>query len=103
MHGPAGLVFHRRPDQQPAVRSSEVALGLFAAGPGPGAGVLDGLQGLANLQLTVEQLFGVLRGEPATWRGVNQNGGQWGWDLTDIRLSPYAGLQNEQDYLRRLD
>lgn len=61
------------------------------------------VNGRANLQLSVEQLFGVLRGEPATWRGVSQNGGQWGWDLTDIRLTPYAGLQNEQDYLRRLE
>jgi hypothetical protein len=69
----------------------------------PGEEFVREVNGRANLQLTVEQLFGVLRGEPATWRGVNQNGGQWGWDLTDIRLSPYAGLQNEQDYLRRLD
>jgi hypothetical protein len=69
----------------------------------PGEDFIRTVNGQANLQLTVEQLFGVLRGEPATWRGVNQNGGQWGWDLTDIRLTRYAGLQNEQDYLRRLD
>jgi hypothetical protein len=61
------------------------------------------VNGRANLQLSVEQLFGVLRGEPATWRGVNQNDGQWAWDLADIRLSRYVGLQNEQDYLRQLD
>jgi hypothetical protein len=69
----------------------------------PGDDFIRVVNGRANLQLTVEQLFGVLRGEPATWHGVNQNGGQWGWDLTDIQLSPYAGLQNDQDYLRRLD
>lgn len=68
-----------------------------------GADFIRAVNGQANMQLTVEQLFGVLRGEPATWRGVNQNGGQWGWDLTDVRLSHYAGLQNEQDYLRRLE
>jgi len=69
----------------------------------PGEEFIRAVNGQANLQLSVEQLFGVLRGEPATWRGVNQNGGRWGWDLTDIRLTRFVGLQNEQDYLRRLD
>jgi hypothetical protein len=69
----------------------------------PGEDFLRAVNGQASLQLTVEQLFGVLRGEPATWRGVNQNGGQWGWDLTDIRLTRYAGLRDDQDYLGRLD
>jgi len=61
------------------------------------------VNGQAGTELTVEQLFGVLHGEPATWRGVNQNGGQWGWDLTDVRLSRYAGLANAQDFLARLE
>jgi hypothetical protein len=69
----------------------------------PGEDFIRAVNGQANMQLTIEQLFDVLRGEPATWRGVNQNGGQWGWDLTDVRLSHYVGLQNEQDYLRRLE
>lgn len=61
------------------------------------------VNGQAGTDLNVDQLFGVLRGEPATWRGVNQNGGQWGWDLTDIRLSRYVGLRDVQDYLARLE
>jgi hypothetical protein len=61
------------------------------------------VNGQARTELSVEQLFGVLRGEPATWRGVNQNGGQWGWDLTDVRLSRYAGIRDVQDYLARLE
>jgi hypothetical protein len=60
------------------------------------------VNGQAGANLKVDQLFGVLRGEPATWRGVNQNGGQWGWDLTDIRLSRYVGVRDGQDYLARL-
>jgi hypothetical protein len=67
----------------------------------PGEGFIREVNGRANLQLTVEPLLGVLRGEPTTWRWVNQNGGQWAGDLTDIRLSRYVGLQNERDYLRR--
>jgi hypothetical protein len=53
----------------------------------PGEEFIRAVNGQANLQLSVEQLFGVLRGEPATWRGVNQNGGRWGWDLTDCCAS----------------
>ncbi len=61
------------------------------------------VNGQAGADLKVDQLFGVLRGEPATWRGVNMNGGQWGWDLTDIRLSRYVGIRDVQDYLARLE
>jgi hypothetical protein len=61
------------------------------------------VNGQAGTELTVERLFGVLRGEPATWRGVTMNNGQWEWDLTDVRLSGYAGLQSGQDYLARLE
>lgn len=57
----------------------------------------------AGTELTVVQLFGVLKGEPGTWRGVNQNTGQESWDLTDIRLSRYLGIRDEHDYLARLE
>jgi hypothetical protein len=61
------------------------------------------VNGTAGADLGVDQLFGVLKGEPATWRGVNQNAGQESWDLTDVRLSQYAGLRDVQDYLARLE
>jgi hypothetical protein len=51
----------------------------------------------------VGQLFAVLRSEPATWRGVSTIAGQESWDLTDVRLSRYAGLRDVQDYLARLE
>jgi hypothetical protein len=61
------------------------------------------VNGQAGTDLKADQLFGVLRGEPATWRGVNMNGSQWNWDLTDVRLSRYADVWNVQDYLARLE
>ncbi len=61
------------------------------------------VNGAAGTDVTVDQLFGVLRGEPATWRGVNQNAGQESWDLTDARLSRYAGVRDVWDYLARLE
>lgn len=61
------------------------------------------VNGQARTEMTAGQLFGVLKGEPATWRGVNQNAGQESWDLTDVRLSRYAGLRDAQDYLARLE
>jgi hypothetical protein len=61
------------------------------------------VNGQAGTELRVDQLFGVLNGEPATWRGVNQNAGQESWDLTDVRLSRFAGIQDVQDYLARLE
>lgn len=61
------------------------------------------VNGQARTDLEANDLFAVLRGEPATWRGVNMNGGQWSWDLTDVRISRYAGIQSVQDYLARLE
>jgi hypothetical protein len=61
------------------------------------------VNGQAGTDLNADELFAVLRAEPATWRGVGMNGGQWGWDLTDVRLSRYAGLQSTEDYLTRLE
>jgi len=57
----------------------------------------------AGTELSVNQLFAVLRGEPATWLGVNQHGDEWSWDLTNARLAPYAGVRDVQDYLSRLE
>jgi hypothetical protein len=57
----------------------------------------------AGTELSVNQLFEVLRGEPATWLGVNQQGDEWTWDLTNARLAPYVGVQDVQDYLVRLE
>jgi hypothetical protein len=53
--------------------------------------------------LSPDQLFEVLRGEPATWHGISQQGGEWAWDLTSARLAPYAGVQTIDEYLSRLD
>jgi len=57
----------------------------------------------AGTELDPEQLFAILRGEPATWHGISQNGGEWTWDLTSARLAPYAGVRTVDDYLARLD
>jgi hypothetical protein len=48
-------------------------------------------------------LLGVLRGEPATWAGFSMNDDHWTWDLTDVRLSRYAGVQSVRDYLACLE
>lgn len=69
----------------------------------PGEDFIRVVNGHAGSELRVDQLFGVLRGEPATWRGVTQNAGRESWDLTDVRLSRYAGTQDTQDYLARLE
>ena len=69
----------------------------------PGEDFIREVNGQAGTDLKVDQLFGVLRGEPATWRGVNMNGGNWGWDLTDVRLSRYANIRDAKDYLARLE
>jgi hypothetical protein len=69
----------------------------------PGEDFIRVVNGQAGTDLRVEQLFGVLRGEPATFRGVNQNAGQESWDLTDVRLSRYVGIRDAQDYLARLE
>jgi hypothetical protein len=57
----------------------------------------------AGTELTANQLFEVLRREPATWLGVNQQAEAWTWDLTNARLAPYVGVQTVEDYLARLD
>lgn len=57
----------------------------------------------AGTELSPDQLFAVLRGEPATWHGISQQGGEWSWDLTSARLAPYAGTRTIDDYLTRLD
>lgn len=61
------------------------------------------VNGKAGTDLKVDQLFGVLRGEPATWRGITQNAGRESWNLTDVRLSRYVGIRSVQDYLARLE
>jgi hypothetical protein len=57
----------------------------------------------AGTELTAAQLCGVLRGEPATWLGINQQNSEWTWDLTNIRLAPYAEVREVEDYLTLLD
>ena len=57
----------------------------------------------ARTELSTDQLFAVLRGEPATWLGISQQNGSWTWDLTSIRLAPYAEVQTVDDYLALLD
>lgn len=57
----------------------------------------------ARTELSAAQLFAVLGGEPATWLGINQHSGNWTWDLTNIRLAPYAKVQTVEDYLALLD
>jgi hypothetical protein len=57
----------------------------------------------AGTELSMEQLFGALRGEPATWIGITMNNGTWTWDLTNARLAPFADVRDIQDYLARLD
>jgi hypothetical protein len=61
------------------------------------------VNGQAGTDLKADQLFDVLRGEPATWRGINMNGGQWNWNLTDVRLSRYEDAGTVGDYLARLE
>ncbi len=56
-----------------------------------------------DTELSSDQLFALLGGEPATWLGIGQQNGQWTWDLTDARLSPYAEVTTVDDYLVRLD
>ena len=57
----------------------------------------------AGTGLTADQLCAVLRGEPATWLGINQQNSDWTWNLTSIRLAPYAEVQSVEDYLALLD
>lgn len=57
----------------------------------------------AGTELGADQLFGLLGGEPATWLGASQQNGQWTWDLTNARLTPYAEVRTVDDYLVRLD
>ena len=57
----------------------------------------------AGTELSADQLFGLLGGEPATWLGASQQNGQWTWDLTNARLTPYAEVRTVDDYLVRLD
>jgi hypothetical protein len=45
----------------------------------------------------------MLSGDPATWLGVSQQNGQWTWDLTNARLTPYVEVKTVDDYLVRLD
>jgi hypothetical protein len=69
----------------------------------PGADFTRTVNTAAGTELSPDQLFAVVRGEPATWHGVSQQGGEWTWDLTDARLAPYAGIHAIDDYLTRLD
>jgi hypothetical protein len=57
----------------------------------------------AGTELSTDQLFGLLSGEPATWLGVSQQNDGWTWDLTNARLTPYAHVQTIDDYLAQLD
>lgn len=57
----------------------------------------------AGTELTAVQLCAILSGEPATWLGMNQHNGNWTWDLTSVRLAPYAEVQTVDEYLARLD
>jgi hypothetical protein len=57
----------------------------------------------AGTSLTADQLFDILRSEPSTWRGVGSVNGQWAWDLTDVRLTPYEDVRTVDDYLAKLD
>jgi hypothetical protein len=53
--------------------------------------------------LDAEELAEVLRGEPPTWSGINQNGGLWSWDLKHSRLRPYLQNVSCEDYLIQLE
>ena len=57
----------------------------------------------AGTELSADQLFDLLRGEPATWLGISKHNDQWTWDLTNERLTPYAEVQTIDDYLAQLD
>jgi hypothetical protein len=57
----------------------------------------------AGTELSTEQLFGMLRGEPTTRLGIVQHGGRWTWDLVNARLAAFADVRDAQDYLTRLD
>lgn len=58
---------------------------------------------ISGTSVDPEALAAILRGEPATWSGVNQSGGQWSWDLTRVRLRPYRELFECEDYLIQLE
>ncbi len=57
----------------------------------------------ARTSLSADQLFDVIKGEPATWRGAMRQNNLWTWDLTEVRLTPYTQVQTIDDYLARLD
>lgn len=57
----------------------------------------------AGTDLTVNQLFDLLCGEPATWHGVYQEDDAWTWDLTEARLASFVGVVTVQDYLAKLE
>lgn len=57
----------------------------------------------ARTELSVDQLFDLLNGEPATWLGINQSNSQWTWDLTNARLARYLEVRTVDDYLAQLD
>ena len=50
-----------------------------------------------------EELATILQGEPATWSGVNQDGGGWYWDINRVRLRPYRELFKCEEYLIQLE
>lgn len=58
---------------------------------------------LRTAEISVDQLFSLLGGEPATWHGIGQHDSQWTWDLTNARLTRYAEVQTIDDYLTQLD
>jgi hypothetical protein len=68
-----------------------------------GTDVTKAVNTRAGTDLSTQQLFDLLRGEPATWLGVNQQGNEWSWDLTEMRLAPFAGVKTAQDYLAQLE
>jgi len=57
----------------------------------------------AGTELGPDQLFAILRGEPATWHGIAQQSGEWTWDLTSARLEPYTEARTVDEYLTWLD
>lgn len=69
----------------------------------PGSDFTRAVNMAAGTELSADQLFDLLGAEPATWLGASQQNGQWTWDLTNARLTPYAEVQTVDDYLVRLD
>jgi hypothetical protein len=58
----------------------------------------------ADVSLTPPQLASLLKREPATWSGVqNEQTDNWTWNLTRLRLSRFREVVTAEDYLIALE